>query len=67
MAENPKVKEKLLRDYCASSHYIMTILLKGYNFASSWDKITFQKQVSDIVAYKTVQTLFQIFENIYYN
>ncbi|KAF4079205.1 hypothetical protein AMELA_G00190170 [Ameiurus melas] len=47
IAEYPKVKEKYLRDYCCSAHYIMVILLKGYKFETSWDKISFQKQVAD--------------------
>ncbi|TVK90548.1 Ectonucleoside triphosphate diphosphohydrolase 8 [Bagarius yarrelli] len=47
VAEYPNVKEKYLRDYCFSAHYIMVILLKGYKFGSSWDKISFQKQVAD--------------------
>ncbi|XP_062854200.1 ectonucleoside triphosphate diphosphohydrolase 8 [Trichomycterus rosablanca] len=47
VSEYPKVKEKFLREYCASAQYIMTILLKGYKFTSSWDTITFQKQVAD--------------------
>ncbi|XP_018960625.1 ectonucleoside triphosphate diphosphohydrolase 8-like [Cyprinus carpio] len=46
-AENPKTKEKYLKDYCASAHYIMTILLKGYKFNNSWDQISFEKQVAD--------------------
>lgn len=45
VTEYPKVKEKYLRDYCASAQYIMVILLKGYKFETSWGKITFQKQV----------------------
>lgn len=45
--ENPTVKEKYLRDYCASAHYIMAILLTGYKFNNSWDNISFQKQVAD--------------------
>ncbi|XP_060774435.1 ectonucleoside triphosphate diphosphohydrolase 8 [Neoarius graeffei] len=47
VAENPKEKEKYLRDYCCSAHYIMVILLKGYKFENSWDKISFQKQVAN--------------------
>lgn len=43
--EYPAVKEKYLRDYCASAHYIMVILLKGYKFETNWEKISFQKQV----------------------
>ncbi|KAI4892748.1 hypothetical protein NFI96_032306 [Prochilodus magdalenae] len=45
--EYPTVKEKYLRDYCASAHYIMTILLKGYKFNSTWDQISFVKQAAD--------------------
>uniref|UniRef100_A0AAR2IZ99 Ectonucleoside triphosphate diphosphohydrolase 8 n=1 Tax=Pygocentrus nattereri TaxID=42514 RepID=A0AAR2IZ99_PYGNA len=46
-SQYPKVKEKYLRDYCASAHYIMTILLKGYKFNATWDQIYFVKQVAD--------------------
>ncbi|KAL6457905.1 hypothetical protein MHYP_G00331350 [Metynnis hypsauchen] len=47
LSQYPKVKEKYLRDYCASAHYIMTILLKGYKFNATWDQIYFVKQVAD--------------------
>uniref|UniRef100_A0A8B9L721 Ectonucleoside triphosphate diphosphohydrolase 8 n=1 Tax=Astyanax mexicanus TaxID=7994 RepID=A0A8B9L721_ASTMX len=43
----PNVKEKYLRDYCASAQYIMTILVQGYKFNATWDQIYFVKQVSD--------------------
>ncbi|KAK9973545.1 hypothetical protein ABG768_024271 [Culter alburnus] len=46
-AENPAIKAKYLKDYCASAHYIMTILLKGYKFNNTWDQISFEKQVGD--------------------
>ncbi|XP_052414693.1 ectonucleoside triphosphate diphosphohydrolase 8 isoform X1 [Carassius gibelio] len=46
-AENPTIKAKYLKDYCASAHYIMTILLKGYKFNNAWDQISFEKQVAD--------------------
>lgn len=46
VGEYPKIKEKYLKDYCASAHYIMTILLDGYKFNNTWDKISFEKQVS---------------------
>ncbi|XP_077054325.1 ectonucleoside triphosphate diphosphohydrolase 8 [Siphateles boraxobius] len=46
-SENPAIKVKYLRDYCASAHYIMTILLKGYKFNNTWDQISFEKQVAD--------------------
>jgi len=49
-AENPAIKAKFLRDYCASAHYIMTILLKGYKFNSTWDQISFEKQVRNTVS-----------------
>ncbi|XP_076870569.1 ectonucleoside triphosphate diphosphohydrolase 8 [Brachyhypopomus gauderio] len=45
--EYPNVKEKFLKDYCGSAHYIMTILLKGFKFTATWDQIYFQKQVAD--------------------
>ncbi|XP_056607602.1 ectonucleoside triphosphate diphosphohydrolase 8 [Triplophysa dalaica] len=47
VAEYPKIKEKYLKDYCASAHYIMIILLDGYKFNNTWDKISFEKQVAD--------------------
>ncbi|KAL1276053.1 hypothetical protein QQF64_035676 [Cirrhinus molitorella] len=46
-AENPAIKAKYLKDYCASAHIIMTLLLKGYKFNTTWDKISFQKRVAD--------------------
>ncbi|NP_001002379.2 ectonucleoside triphosphate diphosphohydrolase 8 isoform X1 [Danio rerio] len=46
-AENPSIKPKYLKDYCASGHYITTILLKGYKFNNTWDQISFVKQVAD--------------------
>ncbi|XP_050967800.1 ectonucleoside triphosphate diphosphohydrolase 8 [Labeo rohita] len=46
-AENPTIKAKYLKDYCASAHYIMTILLKGYKFSNTWDQISFEKRVAD--------------------
>lgn len=49
-AENPTIKAKYLRDYCASAHYIMTILLKGYKFSNTWDQISFEKQVRKTVS-----------------
>lgn len=39
------VKEKYLRDYCASANYIMIILLEGYKFNQTWENIYFQRQV----------------------
>ncbi|XP_051719187.1 ectonucleoside triphosphate diphosphohydrolase 8-like [Ctenopharyngodon idella] len=47
-AENPSIDAKYLKDYCASAHYIMTILLKGYKFNNSWDQISFEKRVADV-------------------
>ncbi|XP_051567667.1 ectonucleoside triphosphate diphosphohydrolase 8-like isoform X1 [Myxocyprinus asiaticus] len=47
VAQNPSIKAKYLRDYCASAHYIMTILLKGLKFNNTWDQISFEKQVAD--------------------
>ncbi|KAI2665278.1 Ectonucleoside triphosphate diphosphohydrolase 8 [Labeo rohita] len=46
-AENPTIKAKYLKDYCASAHIIMTLLLKGYKFNTIWDQISFQKRVAD--------------------
>ncbi|KAL0978152.1 hypothetical protein UPYG_G00166790 [Umbra pygmaea] len=40
-------KDKYLHEYCASANYIMTILLDGYKFNSSWGNIYFQQQVAD--------------------
>uniref|UniRef100_A0AAY4ACP5 Ectonucleoside triphosphate diphosphohydrolase 8 n=1 Tax=Denticeps clupeoides TaxID=299321 RepID=A0AAY4ACP5_9TELE len=47
LTEYPKTPEKYLREYCASAQYIMNVLLQGYKFNQSWDKIFFQKQVAD--------------------
>lgn len=47
LGQFPTIKAKYLKDYCASGHYIMTILLKGYKFNNTWDKISFVKQVAD--------------------
>ncbi|XP_012670444.2 ectonucleoside triphosphate diphosphohydrolase 8 [Clupea harengus] len=47
LAEYPDTKEKYLREYCASAQYIMTILVQGYKFNETWDKIYFQKKVAD--------------------
>ncbi len=44
-AENPSIKAKYLKNYCASAHIIMTILLKGYKFNNTWDQISFEKRV----------------------
>ncbi|XP_045078975.1 ectonucleoside triphosphate diphosphohydrolase 8-like isoform X1 [Coregonus clupeaformis] len=41
------VKDKYLRDYCASANYIMTVLLDGYKFNQTWGNIYFQRQVAD--------------------
>lgn len=46
LTEYPDTKEKYLRDYCASAQYIMTILVQGYKFNETWDKIYFQQKVS---------------------
>lgn len=46
LTEYPGTKEKHLRDYCASGQYIRTILVQGYKFNETWDKIYFQKNVS---------------------
>ncbi len=48
-AEKPSIKEKYLKDYCASAHIIMTILLKGYKFNNTWDQISFEKRVRNTV------------------
>ncbi|XP_063071558.1 ectonucleoside triphosphate diphosphohydrolase 8 [Engraulis encrasicolus] len=47
LVDYPNVKEKYLRDYCASAQYIMTILVQGYKFNETWDKIYFHKKVAD--------------------
>ncbi|XP_051985638.1 ectonucleoside triphosphate diphosphohydrolase 8-like [Xyrauchen texanus] len=47
VAQNPSIKAKYLRDYCASAHYIMTILLKGLKFSNIWDQISFEEKVAD--------------------
>lgn len=47
LAEYPGTKEKYLRDYCASAKYITMILVQGYKFNETWDKIYFQKKVAD--------------------
>ncbi|XP_072540650.1 ectonucleoside triphosphate diphosphohydrolase 8 [Salminus brasiliensis] len=47
LLEYPSVKDKYLRDYCGSAHYIMTLLLEGYKFNATWDQIYFVKQVAD--------------------
>ncbi|XP_035634147.1 ectonucleoside triphosphate diphosphohydrolase 8-like isoform X1 [Oncorhynchus keta] len=41
------VKDKYLRDYCASANYIMTVLLDGFKFNQTWGNIYFQRQVAD--------------------
>ncbi|XP_076125286.1 ectonucleoside triphosphate diphosphohydrolase 8 [Alosa pseudoharengus] len=47
LVEYPDTKKIYLRDYCASAQYIMTILVQGYKFNETWDKIYFQKKVAD--------------------
>ncbi|ROL54700.1 Ectonucleoside triphosphate diphosphohydrolase 8 [Anabarilius grahami] len=47
VVENPSISVVTLKDYCASAHYIMTILLKGYKFNNTWDQISFVKQIAD--------------------
>ncbi|XP_062324876.1 ectonucleoside triphosphate diphosphohydrolase 8 [Osmerus eperlanus] len=45
--EYPKVKESYLREYCASAHYMRTVLVEGYKFNATWENIYFQRQVAD--------------------
>ncbi|XP_067221945.1 ectonucleoside triphosphate diphosphohydrolase 8-like [Chanodichthys erythropterus] len=47
VVENPSISVITLKDYCASAHYIMTILLKGYKLNNTWDQISFEKQIAD--------------------
>ncbi|KAM6980726.1 ectonucleoside triphosphate diphosphohydrolase 8 [Aplochiton taeniatus] len=47
--EYSTVKEKFLRDYCASGHYIRAVLQEGYKFnQGNWENIYFQRQVAGI-------------------
>ncbi|MGH0165210.1 UNVERIFIED_CONTAM: hypothetical protein FKN15_048496 [Acipenser sinensis] len=44
----PTEKENNLREYCATSYYITTILADAYKFDNqSWNKIIFEKRADD--------------------
>ncbi|KAM4662108.1 ectonucleoside triphosphate diphosphohydrolase 8-like [Discoglossus pictus] len=44
----PKEKSERLRDYCANSNYILTLLLDAYKFnTETWNSITFLKQAAN--------------------
>lgn len=63
-AENPTIKAKYLKDYCASAHIIMTLLLKGYKFNTIWDQISFQKRVRTSFIIVKSDVILQILINI---
>ncbi|XP_078498225.1 ectonucleoside triphosphate diphosphohydrolase 8-like isoform X1 [Lissotriton helveticus] len=45
-AQYPKERQDVLRDYCGSGNYILTLLLDVYKFTEdNWSNIIFQKQV----------------------
>lgn len=44
----PTEKENNLREYCATSYYITTLLVDAYKFDNqSWNKIVFEKKADD--------------------
>ncbi|KAM4697173.1 ectonucleoside triphosphate diphosphohydrolase 8-like [Rhinophrynus dorsalis] len=44
----PNMKKVYVRDYCATSIYIVTLLLDAYKFtADTWNSISFQKKAGD--------------------
>lgn len=41
-----KIKERYLSENCFSGHYVLALLISGYNFsAATWDSIQFIKKV----------------------
>ncbi|KAI1885676.1 hypothetical protein AGOR_G00206270 [Albula goreensis] len=48
LTANYKIREKFLKSYCYSAHYVYSLLVDGYKFTDEqWKNIQFKKQVKD--------------------